>query len=51
MHYDKQDLINKYRFVLPERIAEDYLVRTISIIDAVLEDIYELLLRTFNSGG
>lgn len=49
MQYDKEGLIQQYKFNLPRKIASDYLVRTVSIIDALFEDIYELLLNTYKS--
>lgn len=47
MQYDKQGLIQQYQYNLPRKIASDYLVRTVAIIDAMLEDTYELLLKEY----
>jgi hypothetical protein len=40
----RHQLIDFYQTRIPKRIAENYLVTTISTIDALLEDIYEILL-------
>ncbi len=47
MHFDKPGLIQQYKYNLPRKIASDYLVRTISIIDAMFEDTFELLLMIY----
>jgi hypothetical protein len=48
MVFHKLDLINIYREKSLQRLSEDFLIRMVSVIDAVFEDIYEKLLIIIN---
>jgi hypothetical protein len=47
--FSKVELIDKYENELVESICENYIVSSISIVDGVLEDMYEILLKYENA--
>jgi hypothetical protein len=43
-----EQLVNKYTTTIVEKIASDYLVRTVSLVDGFLEDLYECFLGSLH---
>lgn len=44
-----KELVEKYKGDIIEKIASDYLIKNVSTIDAFLEDIYSIIIRTDSS--
>jgi len=47
--FGREELVSKYRGDIIRKIASDYLIKNISTLDALLEDIYSIILKTDNS--
>ncbi|MGG1573513.1 hypothetical protein [Fictibacillus sp. NRS-1165] len=43
--FNREELVEKYKEDIPKKIGNDYLIRSVSTIDAFLEDLYEYLLK------
>jgi len=48
--YTNEELVNEYKTNVLDVILKNYVVMSISLVDAILEDIYELFLSSFEAG-
>jgi hypothetical protein len=46
--YSNEDLIRKYRTDVQKIVFENYIISSVSLVDAILEDLYEYLLKSQN---
>jgi hypothetical protein len=45
LQYTNEELVEKYRTDILNRVCENYLIRSISVVDGILEDLYEIVLK------
>ena len=45
LQFTNEELVEKYKTDILNRVCENYLIRSISVVDGILEDLYEIILK------